>query len=427
MESSNTQETQPTPVEPQDTNLASEAAPQEAPDTPPADQPEPVADPDQTVRVPIQLTEDEQADIEATASPSSLDDLPPPPVISSPAPASSGGKPLSWQALTLIGLFGLLLVAALSAFGGYASGIRQRQAAESAQLSVWMDEQFNLAQQDIDARRYDVARQRLERVIEVNPSYPGITDRLAEVLLLLNTRATPTPQPTPTVSPTPDLRGVQELFSQAQQDLSNYEWSKAIETLLSLRKADPAYQAVWVDDMLYISFRNRGADKILKDGDLEGGIYDLTLAEQFGLLDADAKGYLEWARLYITGASFWEINWAQAVYFFGQVAPALPNLRDGSNWTAAERYRLALMGYAGQLANSGDCSGALEQVAVLESMGVDISADEELSRLIENCGDEGDDGDRRNREDGEQAPVETEAPPEPTLEATEEPAPTPYP
>ena len=316
---------------------------------------------------------------------------------------------ISWS---LLGLFGLILVAVLSAFGGYNSGIRLRKEAEVAQVNSTADEQFQLGLQDLQAGHFDLARQRFEYVVELNPSYPGVTDKLAEVLLYINATATPTVAPTPTITPTPDTRNVQELFTQAQQDLANSEWSKAIDTLLALRKADPIYQPVWVDDMLYVSLRNRGRDKILKDADLEGGIYDLTSAGQFGLLDADSRSLQDWARLYLTGASFWELDWAQAIFYFSQIAPALPNLRDGSGWTAAERYRLALIGYGEDLIAKEQYCDAQTQLELALSMGPDEKGEQLLDEASNQCSggeDNGDDnGDGGEDKSTEPPPVETE-------------------
>jgi tetratricopeptide (TPR) repeat protein len=318
-----------------------------------------------------------------------------------------------------LGLFGLILVALLSAFGGYNSGIRLRQEAEIAQVGSTADEQFQLGLQDMQAGHFDLARQRFEYVIELNPGYPGVTEKLAEVLLYINATATPTPVPTPTITPTPDTRNVQQLFTQAQQDLANSEWSTAIDTLLALRKADPVYQPVWVDDMLYVSFRNRGRDKILQEADLEGGIYDLTVAGQFGLLDYDSKSLQDWARLYLTGASFWELDWAQAVFYFAQIAPALPNLRDGSGWTAAERYRLALIGYGEDLIEKEEYCDAQEQLELALSMGPDERGDQLLEDASNECGGGGDEDD--DDENVDEPPAETEAPP-PEPAETEPPA-----
>ena len=310
-----------------------------------------------------------------------------PPTAAAPDSPAKNTFPIKW--LVVIGVLALLLIAAGSTFAGYQSGISDRKSAEATQVSAVADEQYALGMLDMEAKRYNLARQRFEYVIQINPNYPGVTEQLALVLLEINTTATPTQKPTPTITATPDMRGVEELFVQAQTDLANQDWTNAVHTLLSLRKADPNYQPVWVDDMLYVAYRNRGKDKILKDGDLEGGIYDLTQAEQIGPLDADAKGFLTWSRLYITGASFWEIDWGQAVYYFAQVAPALPNLRDGSGWTATERYRIALIGYGDFLADNKDWCAARIQYETSLSLGTDELVQEKYVFIITKCPDEG--------------------------------------
>lgn len=318
--------------------------------------------------------------LDSADSGSEEDITPDQPTEISPQPQKS-----SWRLWTFIGLLALILIGITSAFLGYNSGISQRKNAEASQSAAALDEQYQLGLQDMEARRFDVARQRFEYIIFIDPNYPGVTEKLAETLLFLTSTATPTIAPTPTVTPTPDLRGVDELFIQAQEDLANLDWNAAISTLLALRKADPNHQAVWVDDMLYVSFRNRGADKILKESDLEGGIYDLSVAEQFGPLDADARGYLTWASLYITGASFWELDWGQAVYYFSQVAPAFPSLSDGSGWTAKERYRLALVGYGMQLAENQEWCDAREPLELALTLGEDAEVEDFLEEVIESC------------------------------------------
>lgn len=422
MENSDQDETQPFPVNPQDeTNF-------DISDTQPTPVPRPNSAPpeaDQTMPVNVDAAPTDFQGGDATMP---VEVRSQPPQVLPPGPLAPKPKKRRFPALaswSLLGLLGLLLIGLISAFGGYNAGIDQRKQAQASQEVAIADEQFQLALQDMQAGRYDLARQRFEYVIELNPGYPGVTDKLADVLLYMNATATPTVTPTPTITPTPDTRNVQELFSQAQQELANSNWSTAIDTLLSLRKADPNYQPVWVDGMLYVSFLNRGREKILNQADLEGGIYDMTVAEKFGLLDTESRGLQNWARLYITGASFWELDWAQVVYYFAQIAPALPNLRDGSGWTAAERYRLALIGYGGDLAEKAEWCDAQEQLELALSMG----PDEQASRLLEDvsnvCGggdSGGSDNSNSNDNDNSQQPAETEAPP--TEEQPGEPAAT---
>jgi hypothetical protein len=356
----------------------------------------------------------------------SSDSVTPPPITAS----SKHSFPL--RLVAFLGVLLLILIAAGSAYGGYQSGINNRTSAESTQTALQVQEQFELGVQDMEARRYDLARQRFEYVIQYQPGYPGVTEKLAEVLLSMNSTATPTLAPTPTVTPTPDTRNIDELYTQAQGFITNKEWTPAIDTLLSLRKADPTYQPVWIDDMLYIAYRNRGSDKILKDGDLEGGIYDLAQAEQIGPLDADAKSYLTWASLYKTGASFWELDWAQAVYYFAQIAPALPNLRDGSGWTATERLRLALAGYGDFLAKNGDACTAVEQFDQSLGIGYDAQVEEARNNAADECGGGGNNDSDEGSSSGESQPEPTNPPaveppptePAPTEVAPTEPAPT---
>jgi tetratricopeptide (TPR) repeat protein len=269
-------------------------------------------------------------------------------------------RKLSWVVFPVLGMIVLAIIAFISALGGYLSGISLRQSAENTQVALAVQEQYELGLQEMEQGEFHRAQQRFEYVIQLDPNYPGVTEKLSEVLLQLSITATPTLLPTPTITPTPDTRGNQELYDQGQQYLLNKDWKNAIETLLSLRKTDPDFQIVDVDGMLFLALRNQGVDKILKEADLEGGIYDLTLASHFGPLDAEAQGFLNWTGIYITGASFWDIDWEQAVNYFSQVAPQLPNLRDGSGMTATERLRIALYEYGNVLVRQGQACRALQ-------------------------------------------------------------------
>lgn len=289
----------------------------------------------------------------------------------SPAGSRGGGKPpvsriskssrrgAPWFLLPLLGVIALVLVAAGAAAAGYAGGISQRRDAEVTQQAASALEQFQLGLEDMANNRYYQARQRFEYVIQLDPNFPDAANKLAETLLYLNATATVTPQPTATLTPTPDMRAVEELYNQAQTALQNSEWDAAITALLALRGKDINYRVVDVDGMLFLALRNRGRQKIV-NADMEGGIYDLTLAANFAPLDAEAQGLLTWSEMYLTGASFWGIDWAQVVDYFSQVAPQMPNLTDSSGMTASARLRIALYEYGNTLAAQGKYCQAVE-------------------------------------------------------------------
>lgn len=258
-----------------------------------------------------------------------------------------------------ISLLVLISALALGSFTGYSEGVRERLNAQETLVAQQLDEQFTLAQQDFDAGRYDIARQRLEHILQQDGQYPGAAAMFADVLVKQSITPTAEPTATPTLTPTPDLRSQEAIFAQAQQQAQSKDWNGLLGSLDSLRKADPTYKVIAVDGMYYTALRNRGVDQILGMGDyakttnMEGGLYDLTLAERFGPLDGYADGLRTFTRMYITGASFWDMDWSQAVNYFRQVNQYAPNLRDASNVTAARRLHDALLKYGDQMVETG--------------------------------------------------------------------------
>ncbi len=267
-----------------------------------------------------------------------------------PAPALRSKMWILWG---LGGIVLLILIALTSVYGGYQAAIEQRTAFQATRNATEAQAQFSLALVDIATKNYEQARQRLEYIIKIAPDFPGVADKLAEVMVAMGTTATPTPMPTLAPTPTPDLRDRDQLYLRARELMAGADWDTAIDTLLTLRKKDPAYMAVEVDGLLFVCLRNRGVDKISRHSDLEGGTYDLALAQAFGPLDVEAKNWRDWAELYIRGASFWGVDWEKAVLYFSEIATIAPNLMDGSQITASERYYQALMKYGDWLAQQG--------------------------------------------------------------------------
>ena len=285
----------------------------------------------------------------------------------------------SWY---LLGILIALVIVLVGALLGIPRGINDRVKLAEAQAAPKIDSQLELARTDIAEGRYQVAKTRLDWILDNMSPYLTeaelaiVGDLYSQTLLMLNNAGTPTPGPTatadvPTVTPTLDVRGEEDLFTTAQGYMAAESWDEAIQTLEALREKNLEYRAVEVDGMFYIALRNRGVNKILVDGSLEPGIYDLTLSEQFAPLDGYADGIRTWARLYLTGASYWDVNWEQVLYYFNQIYPVLPNLRDGTGMTATERYRKAAIFYAEQLAAAGEYCQAQEYLDKAQSLSSD--------------------------------------------------------
>jgi len=278
-----------------------------------------------------------------------------------PNPAVKPPKALSrW-----IPILGFIILITLGIFTGVESGLAQRRDAEATVITRQVDEQFQLGKEAMNNGQYEVAFQHFQFVAQNAPAYPGLQEALTQLAVWVSMSPTPFPSATPILTPTPDLRGAEAIFNQAKQYIATQDWTNALNTLDALRKADATFHAVEVDGMYYIALRSRGMAKLFppscRDTNLEGGIYDLTLAERFGPLDRDADGSRNFARYYLAGSASWEVDWKDAQYYFSQVMLAFPNMMDSSCETAQEHWRFATIEYAKQLAAAGDwCNAQLQ-------------------------------------------------------------------
>ncbi len=285
-----------------------------------------------------------------------------------------------WRSV-LLSVLGVILLLLLGGLGGYGSGIGARQAAKSQIISQQLTEQFQFALVDENFGRYEEAKQRLEFIIQNDPSFPGAQNELAKVLVQMTI---PTPTPTPTLTPTPDVRGEQALFASAQQLIAAGDWPNALTTLDQLRKNDPNFNTSQVDGMYYFALRNYGV-YLIQYSNLEGGIYELTLAERFAPLDNTAGGLREGARAYIQASSYFGVDWPRAAQNFAQVANGWPALNDGT-MSATQRYHISLMRYGDVLWRSGDACGAYDKYSAAQSISdLDEEAAKNANQAHEQC------------------------------------------
>ena len=284
-------------------------------------------------------------------------------------------KKSRWLSI-LIGILGFILLIGLGGYGGYTSGIGDRKAVEDSTVTKQLSEQFSFALVDIQFKRYDAAAQRLEYIISKDPSFPGAQQKLTEVLVL---SVIPTPTPAPTQTSTPDFSGAESAYQRSLQLIQAQDWSNALAALDIIRKLDPTYKTAQVDGMYYFALRNQGNALITKQGNLEGGIYYLTLAERFGPLDNTSVQLREGARLYITGASFWQLDWKQATDYFSQVGSGWPSMWDGT-MTASQRLQFASMRYGDDLYGQQSYCKAYEQYQIAAGIGALDSASANHSR-----------------------------------------------
>ena len=279
-------------------------------------------------------------------------------------PAKREWKPVLFAAMFVVGA--LMLLGTVSGWLGYNMGERVHYAAVTETVDAYLASQFAQAVDDITVGNYVLAQERLAYILNVNPNYQPALDLLVDVEVVLIATATPTLLPaTPTPSPTPDFRPADDQFASIQSMISLKEWHQALDMLANLRQNHPDYMIVEVDGLIFLGLRNRGIQKIL-NGELEGGIYDFTLAEQFGPLDGETENYRNWARLYLLGNAFWGAYPEQAAYYYGQLVSAAPSITDSSGVSAFYRYWASLLQIGEQLAKEEKwCESSEQMITVL--------------------------------------------------------------
>jgi len=247
----------------------------------------------------------------------------------------------------------LAYIALLLLAGGIAF-LRGKQISRTervAQVSAFIEEQYALGVADLEAGRYLLARQRFEAILLQDPTYPGAEDRLIEALVHLDV---PTLTPTPSPSSTPDPSPPEQLFEQAQAAIASGDWDLAVDKLLALRAKDASYRSVDVDGMLFTALLNRGME-LISQGLMEEGLYELSLAEQFGPLGRDALFRQSLAEQYLLANSYMGINWGAAAELFG------PLCEQGATTDSCYKYAEAAWEYGDQLWSTDDPCGASAQ------------------------------------------------------------------
>ncbi|MGB2895164.1 MAG: hypothetical protein WBB65_03235 [Anaerolineales bacterium] len=251
--------------------------------------------------------------------------------------------------LWFLGIPGLIFVVlAIATAAGYRSGMSAREISQAETMASAAQQQMDQGIEDLLAGNFELAIQRFEYVLTLDPYFPGAAEFLGQALTALD-QPTPTARPiaslTPT--PTPDFSSYEGMFSSAQDAFSREDWTTTIDILIRLRGEDPGYRLEEANRLLASSLRNRGMDHLFSNR-LEQGIFNLTLAERFGPLDSQAASWRQSAAFFIFANSYFGLDWSLSSDYFGQVCQA-------NIWGGCTKYGLSAKEYASALAEEDYC------------------------------------------------------------------------
>ena len=140
-------------------------------------------------------------------------------VIQPPGPKKQKKPGQFWKRFVLV-LGGILLIVILGGAGGwmgYNQALKTRLIKQDTEQISIAAAQYELGVVDLQAGRIEIARQRFEYVIRIDPSFPGAAKKLTEAMLSMATITVPTAVPLPTVVPTPDTRNIDQMILIRQQ------------------------------------------------------------------------------------------------------------------------------------------------------------------------------------------------------------------
>jgi len=222
---------------------------------------------------------------------------------------------------------------------------RQAQAEEARTLLLEeIDVQQALAGEDVAAGNLQLARRRLEWILQRQPENTSAQQLMAEIDSRL-ALPTPTPRPTPTevVQAQEEIPADDELtpaFNRLQRLVDDGSWSEAISALVDFQTESPNYRRQDTDRLLYDAYVALGQE-LLSGDQVELGLYYLSQAEALGDLRQEVKDQRFWAQLYLSGIAFYGVDWETSALYFRDLCAAAPFYQNSCQKLRVSLTRLA--------------------------------------------------------------------------------------
>ncbi len=287
-----------------------------------------------------------------------------------------------------LGILIIIVITAIGAGIGYSTAMKARFTAETNQRLELATTSYVKAERDIANGDLNMASQRLQYIMTIYPEYPGLEDKLKEVLTAIAlanpdaSAAVVTPEAAFTPVATQNTTELSVLFTQAQNQQAASDWKGLLDTVNKLRDIDPSYEALKVDGFYFLALRNNGIAKI-NSGHLEVGLYYFAMAAKIAPLDGEALGLAASARAYLEAESYFGIDYYKSTELLAEVAKQNPNMLDVSGYTAKQRYVDSMRGIGDVLmANLDYCNAAVQYAAAR-----DILSSEEVLAQVQKAED----------------------------------------
>jgi tetratricopeptide (TPR) repeat protein len=108
------------------------------------------------------------------------------------------------------------------------------------------------------------------------------------------------------------------LYGEASTLYSQGKWPEAMMTLERLRRLDPEYRVLEVEEMLFDVYQRQGMD-LVEAGELEDALVLLDRALELEPDDPDVAELRYWISLYLDGLSHWGVDWEGSAATFREL------------------------------------------------------------------------------------------------------------
>jgi hypothetical protein len=280
----------------------------------------------------------------------------------------------------------LIVWYAIVGYIAYQQGQQLLQEKQVTTLTNQINTQLEIARQNINDSQYNLAKTRLNWVLDHAPNNQNALTLLAEIDTRLNVQptaeiketATATPVPLPT--PTPGLIGdPDEELSRIQRLVRNQEWENAIKALIAYQFQYPSYERTTTDKLLYDAYIARALE-IVEGEQVELGLAYFAEAEKLGDLPQEALDYQLWAELYMAGIAYYGVNWDIAAFNFRELCLSAPFFQD-----SCALLQQSLIRQGDQFAFGLDWCPAEYYYQEAASLGADSILNDKLGQARANC------------------------------------------
>lgn len=167
-----------------------------------------------------------------------------------------------------------IAVIVMAAVAGYRDELDVIQTEEAADVRATSVVQYELALNDIEAGRWELASERLQFINERIANFEDTANLLQQAAIQLSQTPTPvmtntpvppsatptlTMTPTPEISPTPTMSLIAQAFQDGENFYTTQRWEEAIEMLEIVKDLDPTYRPQDVDRMLFDAYNRQAS------------------------------------------------------------------------------------------------------------------------------------------------------------------------